>query len=445
MLIRMSIYGGGLILLILVLRFLAVHRLPKKLFVLLWDIALLRLLFPVSIPVRLVFSPVKKVTDTVIQKAGAGRSVFVLWGNGKMTAEAVVGHSRNSDRMFLFWLLGTVVLFFIFTFRYWKEYGKIKEALPLSEKEEQEIRTLAGIPKWIKLRKSDRILTPLASGIFSPKIILSSALQIIDINQLKYVMVHELVHIRRADNLRKILMSVVVCLHWCNPFVWVMYYFYHCDLELACDERVISFFGETVKEDYAMTLVALAESKTGAALFFSGFGKNAVKERIVGIMKFKKLTAFTSAVAVLIAGTALTVFAQNTEAEKGTEEIRITAEQTEVSGNPDVSKETGTGEEMEPYLSVASSGSVKWDHEKLCTEYEFYYHSKQLKGTYTGKPVAGIYDCVSGTTAMIRVEDPENAVFLKINEDGEQTEITRQEFFKLSPDSKKDWEEMYKH
>lgn len=68
--IRMSIYGGGLILLILVLRFLAVHRLPKKLFVLLWDIALLRLLFPVSIPVRLVFSPVKKVTDTVIQKAG---------------------------------------------------------------------------------------------------------------------------------------------------------------------------------------------------------------------------------------------------------------------------------------------------------------------------------------------------------------------------------------
>lgn len=433
MLIKMSISGGILILVVLCLRFIAVHKFSKKLFMLLWDIALLRLLLPVSIPVRL------GITSLVKREKG---SVLAFQNHGGQVTNAVTGYSGNTDGMFLLWLSGAAVLFLVFVFRYRKEYRKIKEALPFSEKEEQELRTLTSIPKWVRLGKSDRIFTPMAVGVLAPKIILSSALQITDKNQLKYIMAHELEHIRRADNLRKILMSAAVCLHWCNPLVWVMQFFYHCDLELACDERVISLFGETVKEDYALTLVAMAESKTGTAWFFSGFGKNAVKERIMAIMKFKKMTAFTSAVAVLLAGTALTVFAQNTEAEKGTEEIRITAEQTEVSGNPDVSKETGTGEEMEQYLGVASSASVKWDHEKLCTEYEFYYHSKLLKGTYTGKPVAGIYDCVSGTTAMVRVEDPENAAFLKINEDGEQ-EITRQEFFKLSPDSKKDWEKMY--
>ena len=49
-LIQMSFSGGIMILVILVIRIAAVHRLPKKLFILLWEIVLLRLLLPISIP-----------------------------------------------------------------------------------------------------------------------------------------------------------------------------------------------------------------------------------------------------------------------------------------------------------------------------------------------------------------------------------------------------------
>ena len=46
----MSVAGGVLILFIVVIRALAIHRLPKTTFLALWMIAALRLLLPLSIP-----------------------------------------------------------------------------------------------------------------------------------------------------------------------------------------------------------------------------------------------------------------------------------------------------------------------------------------------------------------------------------------------------------
>lgn len=49
-LLQMSIYGSVLILAVVVIRTAAINRLPKKLFLILWGLALLRLLIPFSIP-----------------------------------------------------------------------------------------------------------------------------------------------------------------------------------------------------------------------------------------------------------------------------------------------------------------------------------------------------------------------------------------------------------
>jgi len=49
-LLQMSFSGGILILAITVLRALALHKLPKQAFCILWTVAALRLLVPVSIP-----------------------------------------------------------------------------------------------------------------------------------------------------------------------------------------------------------------------------------------------------------------------------------------------------------------------------------------------------------------------------------------------------------
>lgn len=49
-LLQMSGTGAVLILMITVLRALTVHRLPKRTFLILWSVAVLRLLVPVSVP-----------------------------------------------------------------------------------------------------------------------------------------------------------------------------------------------------------------------------------------------------------------------------------------------------------------------------------------------------------------------------------------------------------
>ena len=52
-LLQMSLAGGVMIVVITVLRALAINKVPKKTFLLLWTAALLRLLVPFSLPSRL--------------------------------------------------------------------------------------------------------------------------------------------------------------------------------------------------------------------------------------------------------------------------------------------------------------------------------------------------------------------------------------------------------
>ena len=67
MLLKMSISSSILIILIAVLRLAAINRLPKKVFVLLWDIAILRLLVPFDLPIHYgLASPVAKIANSSI-------------------------------------------------------------------------------------------------------------------------------------------------------------------------------------------------------------------------------------------------------------------------------------------------------------------------------------------------------------------------------------------
>ena len=482
MLTRMSISGGILIFLILVLRRFTVQKLPKRLFVLLWDIALLRLLLPVSIPVQL---PANHVTTAL---RNAGNTAFVLHGNEIPISETASGHFDVPNILYLLWLLGTAVWSVVFAYRYRKECGKIKEALPLSPEEEKGLRTLVQIPGWVTLKKSDQILTPVSFGFIHPRILLSSVFPVTDRTQLKYVLTHELIHVKRMDNLRKLMMAAAVCMHWWNPAVWVMQYLYSRDLELSCDEKVVSYYGEDSKEEYALTLVALAQMKSSAYWFSSGFGKHAVKERIEAIMKFKKITVMTLAVAVLLAGPAITVFAKNTPKENVTKETFYDMESIAAEyGAFGVSYDAKEGhlmykgqiigyfrDEKSPDIYTDGDGIigiiVKRDANNQITGLEtvdvprilsttgddvkfvtytdekdgkengivsaLSYDSDGLTGTYHGKQIAGLYDCDTGMYFVSDEKEKKNSVYLK--KKGEKlTEITKKEFNRLVKAAKK--------
>lgn len=138
---------------------------------------------------------------------------------------------------------------------------------------------------------SDRVNTPVTYGIFSPKIILPRTMDLTDHKALRFVLEHELVHIKCHDNLWKIVALAALCIHWFNPIVWIMQILFNRDLELTCDEKVITSVGAEQRQEYALTLINLAGNKSGISFLHSSFGKNVIKERIVSIMKYKKTSA----------------------------------------------------------------------------------------------------------------------------------------------------------
>ena len=137
----------------------------------------------------------------------------------------------------------------------------------------------------ILVRQSDRISAPLTYGIFRPVILMPKKMDWKNEKQLQYVLSHEYVHIYRYDTVTKLIATLALCIHWFNPFVWVMYILFNRDIELACDESVIRQFGEKSKSAYSLMLINMEATKSGLLPFCNNFSKNAIEERITAVMK----------------------------------------------------------------------------------------------------------------------------------------------------------------
>ena len=138
------------------------------------------------------------------------------------------------------------------------------------------------------LYRSDMLLSPTLMGVFRPRIILPATLDP-DGEDGRMVLAHENVHKRRLDNLWRLLGIFVVCLHWFNPFAWVMLKAFFTDMEQSCDESVIMKYGAEERKAYASTLLRFAEDKR--VLVSTAFGRSGVKVRIVNVLNYKRLTA----------------------------------------------------------------------------------------------------------------------------------------------------------
>lgn len=330
MLLKMSISSSILIILTIILRFYAINKLPKKVFVLLWNIVILRLLIPFDLPIHYgIASPMEKMLDSSVGHYNVAKSpnspVIMETSREAMINDTVALSLGSVTWTTIIWVAGMVILLVVFGVLYWKEYQKIQAALPVSKETENYFRSVAEIPNRVKFLVSDRISTPLTIGVLSPKIIFPKIFKLSDCTKIKYVLTHELIHIKRLDNLWKIIILIVVSVHWFNPFVWIMYGLFNRDVELSCDEKVVTLLGETTKKEYVMTLVDLAEQQHQWSFISNGFGKNAIQERVVAIMKFKKATCISIGCTVFLLAGAITVFAQNDFKATGND-ISVTSE-----------------------------------------------------------------------------------------------------------------------
>ncbi len=133
-----------------------------------------------------------------------------------------------------------------------------------------------------------------------------------DTKHLKYVLLHEYVHICHYDSLIKLIATAALCIHWFNPLVWVMYILFNRDIELACDENVVHRLGEKSKSTYALMLISMEIKKSKLMPLGNNFNKNAIEERITAIMKTKKTSLLSILVGLMLILVVVTACATTT-------------------------------------------------------------------------------------------------------------------------------------
>lgn len=89
-------------------------------------------------------------------------------------------------------------------------------------------------------------------GLFKPVILLQSNYKA---EELYPILKHELYHVVRKDLLLKQLLEFVCCLHWFNPFVYLLRRRFNGVCESSCDERVNRGCTETEREAYSRLLI----------------------------------------------------------------------------------------------------------------------------------------------------------------------------------------------
>lgn len=86
------------------------------------------------------------------------------------------------------------------------------------------------------LRLCPGLAVPMLAGLFRPVLLLPEEA---GGEGLRYALLHELVHYRRRDIWLKTLVLWVNAVHWFNPLVWLMVRSVERDTELACDEGAL--------------------------------------------------------------------------------------------------------------------------------------------------------------------------------------------------------------
>jgi beta-lactamase regulating signal transducer with metallopeptidase domain len=330
-LLQMSFAGAVMILAIIVIRTLAITFLPKKTFLALWGIAVMRLLLPFSLPsVFSVYSLIgNHIPMTAPAKVQQAFEVLPPEISGQMaTMPGGISNTASPISVWtIIWGIGALVCALVFAIAYWKCRQEFQTSLPVDNDFIKGWLSSHQLKREISIRQSSRFSVPLTYGVLRPVILTPTSTDWENTKALQYVFAHEYVHIRRFDSITKLVLITGLCVHWFNPLVWAMYVLANRDIELSCDEAVVRLFGENTKAAYARSLISMEETRSGLTPLCNNFNKNAIEERITAIMKMKKTSVFSLVLALFLVFGVTTAFATSAVAMANGDTSNIPSEQ----------------------------------------------------------------------------------------------------------------------
>lgn len=216
------------------------------------------------------------------------------------TSTPIIGTNKNklSIILSLVWLCGFIfaiaihMVIYIYLIKDLKKSSKLK--YDRLEKVLKNCKSQLNINKNIQVIVHDTISSPSLLGMCKVKIVLPRNLINLSEEELTHIFLHELCHYKNKDNYIDNLLGVLQCVHWFNPLIHYYFKKMRNDMEIACDERVLSFLKEDEHNKYGITMLNVLErinfrTKVRVGLNMAN-DKKTMKERVELIKNSKNFS-----------------------------------------------------------------------------------------------------------------------------------------------------------
>ncbi|MGL4108730.1 M56 family metallopeptidase [Clostridium sp. LP20] len=312
--INISMLASVVVLVIVLFKILFKNKLTANLHYYIWFIVIIRLLIPYFpnsyfsifnllqnsnaeniVQTNIIQNDYSNNLDTINPTEGSLNS-NILNDNINTSKNLIAKDKHISKTLSIIWIVGlftifSTTIFSYFIFLYRNKYSTRLISTELNDLLNECMRKLK-INSKIKIYYCNSVTTPTVFGFINKTIIIPDYLYSeLSTDDLRYILYHELCHIKRYDIEANFLIMLLQCVHWFNPILWLAFNKSKSDCENACDAFVLKRLSTEKIKPYAETIIKLAsiiKTSKSTNLNLGIINKKDIKRRIFMITKFKK-------------------------------------------------------------------------------------------------------------------------------------------------------------
>jgi beta-lactamase regulating signal transducer with metallopeptidase domain/protocatechuate 3,4-dioxygenase beta subunit len=256
----------------------------------------------------------------------------------------------------LAWIAGSMGLLLAAGWQAWSLFRKVNRLEAIGDGVAsdllKECKQELGVKGAVRLFEFAGVDSPAVYGFWRARILLPTGLvKRFSRQELRFVFLHELAHIKRRDIAINWLLTFLQILHWFNPLIWIGFARMRADRELACDALALECAGEPQSRPYGATIIRLLEEfarPVSAAPNLLGIleDKNQMRRRLTMIAQFRGSSRSSFVAAIALGALAV---------------VTLTDAQTTATPKEKEKKSPFTPLELRPKLPGPTNGPVKLD------------------------------------------------------------------------------------
>ncbi len=160
------------------------------------------------------------------------------------------------------WLVGALFVLLRLAFGTWRvgqlarDGARVEDGVWLSLT--QRLANRLGVTRPLILLRGERLAVPVTWGIVYPAVLLPQDADSWSEERRRFVLVHEMAHVKRFDALTQLLAQISVAVFWFDPLVWLAAHRMRVEREHACDDYVLR--DGTTPSLYANELLEMVRS-----------------------------------------------------------------------------------------------------------------------------------------------------------------------------------------